>query len=360
MSYIKDKIKYILQQPVNLLDYLIGSQNSDGKTKNFQISDIAIAAGDYLGVTSTFTGLISVDEINVSDLDVEVVNAYYKIAGTEYFIPTSNLTVSPATDGYYRIDNIIGYVGGTLDIEQGEEDQNNPVQLPVSPSTVLVGIIYVYGDTITVELPPVTDYKLKSTEAQFKVYWVGTFQASSWNQFNTYRWSAPTGNASIRSLITNEVTTQYLYDGRMFYLINDTPGVGVLTVEHLSGTGNVKFFTPNGDNLAIQKGYIASFKYFSETSNTGRLELVSFSNLSVIIDLNVNISPYGFPLTKKSQGNDTNTGASLLEDDICFGVAEITDPFSGLPVLANIDSARFNGGDANDEANYTLLSYQIL
>lgn len=350
MGYIKDKIKYILQQPVNLLDYLIGSQNSDGKTKNFQIVDIAVATGDYLGVTSTFKGLISVDEINVSGLDVEVINAYYKIAGTEYFLPDTDLNINEATEGYYRIDNIIGYVGGSLAIEEGIEDQNNPAQLPVAPTTVLIGTIFVYGDTASAIMPPATDIKLKSTEAQFKVYWVGTIQAFSWNQYNTYRWSAPTGNSTIRSLITNIVTTPYLYDGRMFFLINDTGGTGTLTVQHLAGTGNIKFFTPDSTDLIIEKGYIATFKYYSLTSNTGRLELVSYSNI------NPTIIPVG-NFTRLRKGFTKTTGNAPVANTLPSDQAG--DYFHGYVYDSDDDivwwypETRWDGtGDSDDIENH--------
>lgn len=362
MSKINRKDIYPLQDPVKPEDYWIGSRGSDGKTKNFQASDVGQAISDQLGLSNIFTGLISVDEINVDDLDVEVINAYYKIAGTEYYVPISNLTIETASVGFYRIDNIIGYTSGTLAIEQGVEDENNPAQLPVAPTTVLVGTIYVYGGEAAVTIPPITDIKLKSTEAQFKVYWTGTIAQTSWNQFNTYRWSAPSGNAILQSMITPGATAPFKYDGRMFYLVNDTAGAGTLTVKHLTGAGSVLFFLPNATDLIIPKGFIATFKYLALTSSLGRLELVSFSNINAVIGYSVSVADYGYPLTKKGQGKTAgvpNVGPSLQINDICFGRAQITDPDLGVQE-AIIDSAIYNGGDPALESSYTFYSYQYL
>lgn len=300
---------YPIQDPVGPNDRWIGTRDSDGKTMNFSSEAVGDAIGDQLGLSNKNTGLISVDQINVTDLNVEVVNAYYKIVGEEYFAATTDLTIEPASEGFYRIDNIIGHVGGTIAVEQGEEDENNPAQLPVSPTTVLIGTIYVYGEEATAAIPPVTDLQLKSTETQFKVYWTGTIGQSIWNQYNTYRWSAATGSSTLVSMSTSAGTQGYLYDGRMFYIVNDTAGAGSLTIKHLSGAGNIQFFMPDASDLVIAKGYIAGFKYHAINSYLGRLELVSFSNINEVDTTNF------FKKDPSPETEQTITGTIIYDSD---------------------------------------------
>lgn len=272
---ISNQTAYPAKPVVKPDDYLIGTDYENNlKTKTFPVSFLADAVGLYLGVPNVNTGLISVGSIDVVADEVTLNDVIYKINGIEFSIPTQSFTISPATDGFYRNDIIYGTDAGTLSYLEGEEDPSNPVQ-PVTPAgTVLVTVINVFGDEIIAVIPPIEDIMLKSSEGQQPFYEFGTIPQLAWSSKNTFRWLSPLSTGELRSMDFS-ANPEYMYDGRLLTIINQSPVFGQLTIKHNLGTGNLKFYLPDSLDLLILPGYVAVFKY---TQLAARLELISFSN----------------------------------------------------------------------------------
>jgi len=114
-----------------------------------------------------------------------------------------------------------------------------------------IGVLNIFGDTISPLIPPFNDIKLKSQEAQQVFNTVGNILTLVWGSRNTYRWGG-NSDTDLRSMNIPVFTEAYRYDGRMFFIVNDSVNDSSLTIYHLEGTGNAKFSFP--DSTFYRKG----------------------------------------------------------------------------------------------------------
>lgn len=145
---------YNINPAVKANDFWIGSRGDDGKTFNFSASSVASFVAAFLGLSGNIsTGLISVQSITEEDLMVDVQDAVYRINGTQYGPISGTIMIDAATDGYYRIDIIVGDEQGELLHIEGIENEFAAVQPATPAGTVLIGVINIFGDEVEPVIP---------------------------------------------------------------------------------------------------------------------------------------------------------------------------------------------------------------
>jgi len=342
MAKIRRKDIYPEQVPVDPEDYVIGTQNKDGKTKNFTVSGIAVAISDILGLDSINDGLISLEDILQDGLNFTVINAVWKLVGVEYSVAEATTQTEPASEGYYRIDYIVGDADSNVFLLIGNEDQENAVGPIVPNNVVVLGIINVFGGEANLTPAPITDYLRKSGEAQSINFLAGgTNFGYTWGNKNMVRFN-PISNLTLHSV---KQTIQYMYDGRDYYIKNNSQTNKTITIKHLSvqAEGNTLFFIPTLQDLIIPAGYIAFFKYYAATATTGRLELVSLFSPSSANSKTGTHVPVTIATTGTTFGAAVLAGAVSVDmissqisgniiDDFTFN--STTGIISGLSVVA--------------------------
>jgi len=157
MAKINKLTIYPIKSPVSTNDFVIGTRGDDGKTFNFSLGELALFIGDILGTGPNMTtGLISVQSITEDNLVVEVLDALYKIYGATYGPISGNTTIEAATEGFFRVDILVGNDTPEIIHIQGTEDDSLAIQPATPAGTVLIGIINLFGDEVEVSIPETT------------------------------------------------------------------------------------------------------------------------------------------------------------------------------------------------------------
>lgn len=267
MTRIRNKVRYNLQAPIKPSDYWIGSDGVTGITKNFSGEGVIDLVSNYLGFDNEITGLISVGGITTGSNQVTLTNVRWRVDGEEFLIATHVQGINGAAPGFYRTDIIIGNADGALGVRSGISSQTNPTQPALGIDEVLVTVVNVYGSQITPEVPPLTDFKRKSEEAQNPFNAVGTISDLLWNSKNTYVWGG-IQELKLVGLVTDEDTSQYMYDGRLFTLIN-------------KGTDRIQVLYAPGSEIPLYSGERAKVLYQNQSATykysaaAQRLELLA-------------------------------------------------------------------------------------
>lgn len=257
--------------PHNDLD---GLQGGNPETHEFyHLTQEQVQSIDNLS-NDIFFPLISVGDITTVNSDITITDVVYKINGVQYTIDSQTLALQPEEEDVYRIDIIVANEDGELVIVQGIPDEFTPATPATPVNTVLVTTVNIFGDTYT-PMVNLSDLMLKSNEAQKTFSNIANVSNLSWSKENTYRWVSPIStNLVLGGMNITGDNAQYLYNGRLFTIINGSEGGGRIRIKNFGG-GDIKFSMGQiGQDIMLYYSDIAVFKY---SSITNRLELVSFT-----------------------------------------------------------------------------------
>ena len=243
--------------------------------------------------------------------------------------------ITPATEGYNRIDIIVATNFGAFIKIQGIEGIDSAQEPPIPENTLRATFISVFGSEITEPTPPIAgDAYIAKSEATFKKLSGSGYKAafSITDEVTNFLVVAAT---SLGSISVSTANKKFIYDGKDHYLKNANNGV--LQVLHLSGTGNFKYSFPNGETLSIKNNEIVHFKWRFDAINSGFLDYVG---------LTASLRPYNiFKFIQKGFGNANLT------------INEVGDIFSGWKNDGTVrySEAKWLGGALNNSDNFIPL-----
>ena len=215
----------------------------------------------------------------------------WRIGGVEYTNPTSITTSIPlAASGMKRFDVFVLDQLNTFSIITGEEViAESIIPFPRIPIGMLqAGVVLVGDNEISDPTPPVVgDIYVKKLESQDVIVNYGATTVIE--QINLVD---DRSSISLTGLVTDiksiQQSGEFLRPGKPHFVKNRT--AHDVTIWHLAGTGNVKYFFPNAANLVIKPDEVIQFNLNGHDSSAYRYEYVgvdSLTNVSFTTELEI-------------------------------------------------------------------------
>jgi hypothetical protein len=241
------------------------------------------------------------------------------INGVPYTNPADVIINIPfAATGMQRIDLIVLNTSNTFTRIAGTESVSNPVAQPVPNDTVQATLIVVTDGVIEEPTAPISGnaYVAKSELTFTKLSGSGAKA-----QFSVFSESTNVRVISASSIASISIDKKYIYAGKDHYLKNEN-GTN-LTINHNGGTGNFKYWFPNGVDLVLKNNETAHFKFRFTTGNSGFLDYVG-----------VAVTPVDLSLKADLTYVDTQDTAKLAEAKT-YADGLITQLIDGAPIDGN-------------------------
>jgi hypothetical protein len=181
-------------------------------------------------------------------------------------------TIENATIGYNRIDIIVATKYSNFVKIQGVESIDTALEPPIPEGTLKAAFISVFGDTILdVILPIDGDIFVKKQESQdFIANYGATTVIDKINLIDNRSSISLIGSATdVKSV---QLSGEFIRPGKPHFFKNRT-GHDV-KLWHLAGTGNIKYFFPNGLDLIVKPNEVIQFNTNANDSGNVRFEYV--------------------------------------------------------------------------------------
>lgn len=163
--------------------------------------------------------------------------------------PALSATLTPASDGFYRKDALLGTNTNSYLIVEGIEGDESVAPPTVFPEgTILLGVIDVFGNTVG-------GFSINDTS---RTYVYGNGGATDYVEVTKPGTTLEIRNAT--SLTGFTIPAKNIQYGKDYYLRNSTGGV--LTLKSATGTNGIRFYFPQGD-LVIPVNNNVHLKYLS-------------------------------------------------------------------------------------------------
>jgi hypothetical protein len=268
------------------------------------------------------------------------------------FLPALGFTftLDVAANDNYRIDAVLGTITGSYNIFKGTESATAAVPPTVFPAnTIFLGYIYLFGNTVVDITSPnqlgTSDFIAKSELSSRKLFGTGNKSLFSINSdAATFRIMEA---LSIGSVSVSDGFLKFIYPGKDHYVRNETGRD--LTIKHNAGSGNYKYFFPNGLDLVIKNSEIVQFKFRFTANNAGLLDYVGVASTGAVAVITK--QPFtDFKFIQKGFGN------------VDLSINEVGDIFCGWSNDGTIRylEAIYLGGALTDSANFTPLITVII
>lgn len=158
-------------------------------------------------------------------------------------------TLTPASDGFYRKDALLGTNTNTYLIIEGVEGDESVTPPTVFPlGTILLGVIDIFGNTVG-------GFSINDTS---RTYVYGNGGATDYVEVTKLGTTLEIMNAT--SLTGFTIPAKNIQYGKDYYLRNSTGGV--LTLKSATGTNGIRFYFPQGD-LVVPVNNNVHLKYLS-------------------------------------------------------------------------------------------------
>jgi hypothetical protein len=232
---------------------------------NFAYLDNKITRKDGIVVSTGST---------ISGQDVTY-NAFWQwiIDAIDYTNPVDVVMNFPfATTGYSRLDLVALTTSNTFVRIPGTESDSNPISPPLPDNMIQAGFVLVTDLLVGDPSAPVTgDAFVKKMESQdFIANYGATTVIDHIDLIDDRSSISLIGSATdVKSV---QLSTTFIRPGKPFFFKNRT-GHNV-TLWHLAGTGNVKYFFPNGLDLIVKPNEVISFNTNANDSSSVRFEYV--------------------------------------------------------------------------------------
>jgi hypothetical protein len=233
----------------------------DKINKNFAYLEAKMDNGSSLVSETGFS-------LTANDLTMNVGWSWI-INGVAYTNPAAVVINIPfAASGLQRIDLIVLNTSNTFTRVAGIESADNTVAPAIPANSIQATLVVITDGLVDQPTAPITGdfYVAKSEFAFNKVNGTGNKAAVSiTGESASFRFPSADSLSSI-SVSTN--AKKYLYEGKKHYIKNDRT-TGTLTIFNNAGTGNYKYFFPNGLDLVLNPGEIAEFLLRTTAGNNG-------------------------------------------------------------------------------------------
>ena len=219
--------------------------------------------------------------------------------------------------GLFRYDIFVLNTSNTFNRIQGDESSSNIIEPNILPDTVLACTVLVTDSSVGEPIPGITgeEFVKKAESVDFIVDYGATLVIDQINLTDD-RSSLSLTNA-VTDIKSIQVSGEFLRPGKPHFVKNRTNHN--VTIWHLAGTGNVKYFFPNATNLVIKPNEVVEFNLNGNDSSTYRFEVV---------------------------GTPTDL-SNFLVPKIQFTADGVQDTFS-IGVTATIKAVFWNGALLND------------
>ena len=214
-------------------------------------------------------------------------------------------TLTPASDGFYRKDALLGTNTNTYLIIEGVEGDESVTPPTVFPlGTILLGVIDIFGNTVG-------GFSINDTS---RTYVYGNGGATDYVEVTKLGTTLEIVNAT--SLTGFTIPAKNIQYGKDYYLRNSTGGV--LTLKSATGTNGIRFYFPQGD-LVVPVNNNVHLKYLinGEFGGLGYFTLVGIDYKNKADKTYVNEA-----LDTKVDKVD---GKSLISDDEITRLSTVTN-----------------------------------
>jgi len=226
----------------------------------------AVNAGDY-------DHLISIGDITVSGTNVTFPASAEWVISNTYYQNIADITrpVPLAASGLTRIDIAVANTSNDIVIMSGDETDGIAVRPNIPVGTVLVTQINITDSSIVV-IPPVlgTEY-VKKLESQDVIVNYGATTVIEQINLTDER-SSISLIGSVTDVKSVQVSGLYIRMGKPHFFKNRTGHP--VKLWHLAGTGNIKYFFPNGLDLIVKPNEVIEFNTNANDSAYVRFERV--------------------------------------------------------------------------------------
>jgi len=181
-------------------------------------------------------------------------------------------TIENATIGYNRIDIIVATKYSNFVKIQGIESIDTALEPPIPEGTLKAAFISVFGDTILDIISPIdgTIFVKKQESQDFIANYGATTVIDQINLIDDRSSISLIGSATdVKSV---QLSGEFIRPGKPHFFKNRT-GHDV-KLWHLVGTGNIKYFFPNGLDLIVKPNEVIQFNTNANDSGDVRYEYV--------------------------------------------------------------------------------------
>jgi hypothetical protein len=208
-----------------------------------------------------------------NELSISALAFTCRIDQEEYTNPNSySATIAEATEGYHRIDILVFTKFSTIVKIQGTEGIESAQEPDTPEDTIKISFISIFGSEIgDPESPVIGDPFVKKLESQDVIINYGaTTVIEQINLTDDRNSISLTGAATdVKSI---QVSGLYIRMGKPHFFKNRTGHP--VKLWHLAGTGNIKYFFPNGLDLIVKPNEVIQFNTNANDSSVVRFEYV--------------------------------------------------------------------------------------
>lgn len=201
----------------------------------------------------------------------------WNINGVEYSNPIPVVRTIPlAGAGLSRFDKFALNTSSTFDRVEGDEASTNIFPPDLLPNTLEACMVFVTDTTVTESTPPVTGkaYVEKVESQDYVINSGSTLIMEQMNLVDERLSLSLTGSVTDAKSI--QLQNKYMRPGKPHFFKNRTGHI--VTIWHLAGTGNLRYYFPNATNLAVNPGEIVQFNLNENNSSDKRLEYVGIAS----------------------------------------------------------------------------------
>jgi hypothetical protein len=232
---------------------------------NFAYLDAKITRKDSIVVSTGYAGTP----------EDKIMNIYWEwiIDAIDYTNPAPvPLNFPYAASGKMRLDMIALTTSNTAIRIAGPESDSNPVSAPLPDNMIQAGIVLVTDSEVGDPSSPIIgDTFVKKLESQDVIVNYGATTVIEQINLTDER-SSISLIGSVTDVKSVQVSGLYIRMGKPHFVKNRT-GHDV-KLWHLEGTGNIKYFFPNGLDLIVKPNEVISFNTNSNDSANVRFEYV--------------------------------------------------------------------------------------
>ncbi|KIQ22644.1 hypothetical protein RT99_05920 [Flavobacterium sp. MEB061] len=204
-------------------------------------------------------------------------------------------TIRTAAEGHYRIDIFVFTKFSTIVKIEGDEGIESAQEPDTPNGTIKIGFNSVFGSIINEpEIPVPDNTTVKKIESQDFITNYGLTAIIEKIELLDER-SSISLTGAVTDIKSIQTTVELIRPGKPFFIKNRT--AHNVKIWHNSGTGNIKFFFPDGYDLLLKPNEILQFNLNANDLSNIKLELVgSNGNILNSIVPNSSIS-YTFKLS---------------------------------------------------------------